>query len=63
MTTESQPMTRKEREKAAYAEREATRRAEQKQQTRQLRRADSLYRHARMVYDSDRDVAGEFSAE
>lgn len=55
--------TRKEREKAAYQLRQAERNARKITDYRALRRANALYKHARMVYETDRDVAGEFSDE
>lgn len=52
-----------EEKKAAYRAKEAAKGAEREKNRRQLRRANALDRHARMVYDTDRDIAGEFSAE
>jgi hypothetical protein len=48
--------------KAAYKAKEAAKHGDAKAE-RRLRRANALDRHARMVYDTDRDIGGEFSAE
>ena len=55
-------LSMKERMRAKFAAKQAERAAQQKA-GRASRRYDALQRHARMVYDTDRDVAGEFSAE
>ena len=49
-------MTRKEREKAAFQARESERRGASVTQRKEYRRENRLYRHARMVDDTDRDI-------
>ena len=51
--------------RAKFAAKQAERAEQQKaaKQDRAYRRANALEQHARLVYDTDRDIAGEFSAE
>lgn len=57
------PMTRKERERAAYLERQAARQAQQKEQRRSLRLANALDAFARRLDENGRDSDEEFGAE
>jgi hypothetical protein len=59
--------TRREREAREYRERQAAKRAASPTPMRKPRarrkREDALYRHAKLVYDFDRDFGGEFSLD